>query len=452
MVRSIFLLFSGLLLFLPISISGVELFANALLLVFLVHVIKNRKNAMGFIKSCSLGQVDIPTMGYLGIGVLGALRVVVNLGDDSVRWQDAIEVLSGMRWILFLIVFTYSLRYLKFHIENVNRTWVDRILLAFATINLALAGLAGWQMFSGGDIQALLFGRRPEVIHQFGDFYRAAGFFGMPLTFAYSQGLFGFIFLGATFVRFSHDSPKSTLTRLDWVLAVSGLACSFSVFASGTRGAWMAWLIASIFLLAGFLSLGTGSLRLRRIVLSCCLFFGMASGLAVSSAPSLRERVLSSFDFSQHELRANMWRVNWHIFLDHPLVGVGFDQNTKRPIMDQYYDRLQIEKRQFSHAHNNFLHILAGMGILGFLCFCLVSIWFLWVAWMEMKNLNNSNPIRGLSLGALAAQIFLHFGGLTECNFKDQEVNFAIVLIWSFLGAIYLNRRKIRGFLESRAC
>lgn len=436
-------LLSGLLLFLPLSISGIELFANLLLLTFIGIATNSLHKGQfkQFLSKSSLSLGNKPLLGFLAIGVLGAVSLAVRQSVDSESLKNVTEVLRGMRWVLFLYAFTFLLRWIFEDKEPFNtRLLLQKPLLWFAILNLLMAALSVWQMLTGGDIQSILFGRKPEIIHQVGAFYRAAGFFGMPLTFAYSQGLFAFVFLGLSTWRFKNhltqvSTQEHSSIHLNWsdgLILLAGLGCSISVFASGTRGAWLAW-VAAVGIVA--IPLGQALLHTKgRLWLGAVLAGGLGLlGTLLAASESIRLRIVSIVDFSQHELRMNMWQVNWSIFKDYPLLGVGFDQNSKIPLMTEYYDKLEILNRQFSHAHNNYLHILSGMGALGFAFYLAVCGWFLWLSLKIFRDSRSPELVRGLALGALAAQVYLHVGGLTECNFRDQEVNFAIVTLWSLL-------------------
>ena len=114
-------------------------------------------------------------------------------------------------------------------------------------------------------------------------------------------------------------------------------------------------------------------------------------------------------------LRKTYLIAGWHIFLDHPLLGVGFGQ---APKFIPRYGRMYgyVQPPPDAGAHNMYLEMLAETGIVGFMAFLLV----VWAAVKPMFALRKywarSHPeyahtLASLLLGLLAflvAGIFLH--------------------------------------------
>src|SRR5690606_16401129 len=89
------------------------------------------------------------------------------------------------------------------------------------------------------------------------------------------------------------------------------------------------------------------------------------------SSPTLQKRITSITDTenASNAIRLMLWRTNWEIFRDNPLLGVGLHENSK--FLQEYYLELGFTKyaHYVGHAHNNFLQVLAGTGVIGFFCF-----------------------------------------------------------------------------------
>lgn len=150
-----------------------------------------------------------------------------------------------------------------------------------------------------------------------------------------------------------------------------------------------------------------------------------------------RNRLLSIFD-KNHETnheRLQMWSTGFKILSDHPLFGVG-DIDLKT-IYSKYKE--PYFKEDFGHLHNNYIHFLVILGVIGFIVvvYLLGSIIKLNIKiYSRLKNIPYASSY---SLGTLAAFIGFLFSGIGEWNFGDQEI---ITLVWFTLGlniAFYKN-------------
>ena len=82
------------------------------------------------------------------------------------------------------------------------------------------------------------------------------------------------------------------------------------------------------------------------------------------------------------QTRKELWLTNWHFFQQRPLTGVGWKHNAE---LSKYYlkEKLHTDTVFSSHAHNNFLEMLGGTGIVGTLS------WLIWcggVFWILAKQ------------------------------------------------------------------
>ena len=139
------------------------------------------------------------------------------------------------------------------------------------------------------------------------------------------------------------------------------------------------------------------------------------------------DRILFMFDYSNNydSERVWLWKANFKIFMDHPLLGIGYGQYKFR--LREYYDILGAPISQFeSHAHNQYLHFLAGTGALGLLCFLIFVGFNLYSGWQLIRLTKNTN-LQTFAYGLFAAQISFLIGGLTESNFERAKVR------WTYL-------------------
>lgn len=82
----------------------------------------------------------------------------------------------------------------------------------------------------------------------------------------------------------------------------------------------------------------------------------------------------------------------WHVFLDHPIFGVGPGQFAKHYSSD-YVNRIGlIEQRKNYLAHNTYLEKLAETGLLGSLFFLSILVAIMYGLWEQRKRLAQSRP------------------------------------------------------------
>ena len=142
-----------------------------------------------------------------------------------------------------------------------------------------------------------------------------------------------------------------------------------------------------------------------------------------------RNRLASIYD-PYHETnieRINIWRTGFKILADNPLFGVGDIDLGK--LYAQYKDKYL--KENFGHMHNNFVHLLVILGVIGFtvVMFMLFKIFQLH---LKIYRIVKDIPfVSSYALGVTAAFVGFLFSGLGEWNFGDQEI---ITMVWFTLG------------------
>ena len=94
--------------------------------------------------------------------------------------------------------------------------------------------------------------------------------------------------------------------------------------------------------------------------------------------------------------RMHFWGVAWRIFLDHPIIGAGFDAfGVAFTRYDTWNGFFRVEQ-----AHNDYLQILADGGILAFAC--IVSFLFLFLK-LSLRQVDRSEgKRRAIAIGAFA--------------------------------------------------
>lgn len=368
-----------------------------------------------------LGQIamDISSQGWSGVrpklalgpdlllgfflGII-ALGVFLRIPEPAERWESLGEV----RWVIPLYAVSYLIR------SYWRPQWV-RALVPLMVVACLVSLYALFQTMTGIDLTRTY----NLALKTMGSgYYRAIGFFSLPLTFAYSLGQFMMLCLALALVVKDKMGEK-----LGWLLVLTSFFSVLGIIGTGVRGAWVALL---------------GSGLVLSFLLGRRLFFRTAGiGLLLLSVmllalPTLRHRVTTIWDVKQSSNagRIKIWRAAIEMWKDYPVLGTGLNYNVRH--MAKYYEKLGIQKGKIAHAHSNYLQFLTSTGLLGLLAFLALSGYFLWLNWILWKG---TEPYlwKGILLGLFSAQVFVHIGGFTECNFIDGEVQHSLTFSWAFL-------------------
>lgn len=270
---------------------------------------------------------------------------------------------------------------------------------------------------------------------------RTGGFLSEPMTFAHTHALvlcgIAGLCLALLFPLHPHqprnlgkDSESEAPTWWSASLLILALVAGLcAIVLSFTRGVWIA-------LLVGFLVMA--AYQSRRAVLWMVGGAGVGSALGMFIWPAFRSRILLSFSGSDYDgIRWKLWRANWQIFREHFWWGTGWGENAYLVQATYLFQQVDGRIMKFAHAHNQYLHLAAGTGILGLLCYVAVLVFFLvlnlWVLKQQSEMKWTSWIHRGLGLGALAAQVSFIVGGLTEANFEHSKVRHILILTWAIV-------------------
>ena len=142
-----------------------------------------------------------------------------------------------------------------------------------------------------------------------------------------------------------------------------------------------------------------------------------------------RSRLLSIFDLynESNYNRLEFWKAGIKMFKDKPVFGVGdIDLGVFYKKYKNYYDK-EIQ----GHMHNNFVQILAALGLFGFIVFIYLIVKILLVDIKIYKKLKYLEFVSSYSLGVIGTFVSFLISGLTEWNFGDHEI---ITMVWFTLG------------------
>ncbi len=390
-----------------VSQTAMDVFAS-LLLIFALFQIKN-KNPFLIFPPQLLRNLKI----FSGVVILWfsicAIGFLVNSPTPS-RWLPR---LIEFKWLILFLAFVWSAQQIP----------ITEKFLKNASIALIFCALYAICAFAIG--YDPIYGLGPgEVKIPFA--FRTGGFLGNPMTFAHSYGMIAALCFG--FALNARSFSKQT--RL-WIYS-STLLVFIAVFLSFTRGVWIGLGIAT--LLMSFLFRPKVGFRVlfTSILVFIMLFF---------SWQSFQDRILMAFDLSKgYDFeRVWIWKANLQVFKEYPFFGIGYGENTRH--LPEYYEKVGAPAGLIqSHAHNQYLHIAAGSGLFGLLCYLFLCGFLLLQSFSSLQR--TKDPLaRSVLIGSLGAQICFLIGGLTESNFEHSKVRFVLMVIWA-LALVYGNSRK----------
>lgn len=328
--------------------------------------------------------------------------------NAKVPWTYRWESIGEARWILLLYAFVYFWRTEKPPLKPYLYTVIS--ILTIVSIYSWVQTFTGLNYFK---TEAYI----PTIKSHFGMLWRSKGFFTNTMTFSYIVGQYFFIAMGLFSFRWFKEKKFLSWELLFFVVLLTTVVSTF------TRGLWVAVLGASLFGLFYFRQWG---------FMKWAGAMSGAAALIVSQIPLLKQRFLSIFNITMPSNlhRIHLWQANWEMFLDYPLVGVGFRMN--KVAVETYYQKLGIENGFVGQAHNVYMQLLAGSGI-GVLLSYLYLIWtfFREVTGRYKVALKNSdNFFAYFCMGVLLAEVCFHGASMTENVYLDGEVwhNFIFLL------------------------
>ena len=297
------------------------------------------------------------------------------------------------------------------------KTWADmRIwrMMPFVIIILSIHDLLSIRKILGASMLGMFIGIACLIYQGFSGDHRAAGFFGHPMTFAGYLCMYLPIFL----VRFLDGK---VFKKYNWLTGLAFFAgCAALVF-NGTRGAWLA--VLPVF---GLILLFYISQKNKAAIVCLALLVAAGFGLTYNKAFMARVSTITSTKFQSNTERLLIWRSAYNMFLDHPVLGVGLGQ-----YKDNYqkkYISPKAKEPYITHAHNNFLQMLAENGIVGFLGFVGMIGYFMYASFVRFWK---SHSPYALMLFSFTLSLSLQ--GLTENNFGNSAVMKAF---WLLLGCL----------------
>jgi O-antigen ligase len=252
---------------------------------------------------------------------------------------------------------------------------------------------------------------------------RTGGFYSNPMTFAHAYGQTFCWFFGL-FI-YSSQTRVSNLTRSFGLATALGAA---ALLVSFTRGMWIGLFFATVIM---------AYLYRKKWAFYLSSFLIASSASLILIWEPFKDRVFNYFKAGSYDHeRLTIWKTNWEIFKEHPWFGVGYGENARRAT-EFYIHYGYPQETMASHAHNQYLHFLAGTGVFGLLAYIALCVFFVWMSYKVYKKITDDNFVeKGLALGIFGSQIAFHIGSLTESNFEHSKVRAVLVACWSLV--VYL--------------
>jgi O-antigen ligase len=263
-------------------------------------------------------------------------------------------------------------------------------------------------------------GSFPNSINRFKAFYVNPNVCGMAFTI-YATFLLGWV---STKVYLSQSLPK--------IPFLASVLILFSIYLTYSRSSWMG--IFSAVLLITILYRTN-----RYIFLSAISSIVMISGAYIFNILGFKDRILytTNLTSSSGTVRLDIWKANISMFLDHPIFGVGYWQNTR---LLKFYASGVPQADITAHAHNQYLQFLSGSGILGLFCYLLL-IFISYNFFIYNYRINKASVAKAVSFCAILIITAYAITSLTDSPMDSRESRNFLMVAMGFCVGIVLNYR-----------
>ncbi len=154
----------------------------------------------------------------------------------------------------------------------------------------------------------------------------------------------------------------------------------------------------------------------------------------------IKDKIGDIFGYTSMQDRYYMWRIGWRIFLEHPIIGNGF--NTFFAKFKEFREEKEYKNKKGSYAHNGYLQIAADTGIIGLTVFLLlIGKAFFTIFRYIRKNEDRFYRTFAIGLAAGLAAFLMH--SFFDTNLQSLPL---VTLFWfslSVLMSLGVNERTI---------
>ncbi|CAN5354479.1 hypothetical protein BH20ACI2_BH20ACI2_24840 [soil metagenome] len=380
-----------------------DIYVSVLLVICSVWIYKNRAEAAA--KLASMDKLVRVTLYCLaGFTIWGAFSALWAFSWASV-------LLHTLTWILFLAVLVYSL--ILFRTKNGLTAVVTACMIA-ASVTAILCLIDFYQVTEPSRDTGLIRIKYARLAECF-------------LTVS------PLLCVWALYVR----------GRLAIVAVVTGWLLSWLVvMLSTSKGAFLAGIIGHLVLFFGCILLTKYPIRRKMASLACIwLAFTLITQIAhaaLSPLPTTTEFMSGEADPTRETslMRIFTWQVSWQMAVDNPLIGVGANNfginfNPTRREFNKTHTNIaeEIVEHYFpERAHNEFLQIVAELGVVGAMLFASVFAVFMIFLFRNFRsNRYTLSPLLWASLAGMAAFFGSSFVSSFSFRIAQNGVFFFII-------------------------
>lgn len=217
---------------------------------------------------------------------------------------------------------------------------------------------------------------------------------------------------------------KFAATVWRWACPALLVVCGFALILVNSRASWIAVGIAiALYFFFRLRQLSRKKLLLVSISVCLCLSLFVVNPFLLSRLQSITDT-----NYSNNAERLRMWQSAWHMFLDHPLLGVGLGNYTEL-YRSRYILPTAVEPYQ-THPHSNYMLYLAETGLIGFSAFIAMFLYLLRHYWSRFRT--GQNPV---ALGMFLSIVSFMVHGLMDWNYgmfssTSQYLWFLVGVTW----------------------
>lgn len=343
--------------------------------------------------------------------VIVAAGFIFNASADAPWWQS----LMRFSWVLNLYILTFA--FSKSDIKPEKSLQFLAMATLIPTIYSLISFYHGVDLITGRDNSRITGLVNSATYHAHGN----------AIIFVFMVAILFFVY-------------KKLSIPWKFVTVFSILLLGTSIFLTLTRGIWLSVAISSIFM--AFLMPWKRALKL-------VLFLALIFSTLYWGFPSVRNRI-SSTSVAQGSTgeRVNLLKVNLQMWREHPWLGIGHGENLRRN--REYWDRPEWNMPEgyiTSHAHNQYVNVLATTGILGFIAFMSFFTFFLVknVKLLIKASKNKASTNYALLFACLWAQIEFWLACLTDVSFEYAKIRALLILVWALVIALEKNAKSMTG-------
>lgn len=412
------------------SQSAMDLFST-LYALFTIYLYRNDLQIRNIYKNNFKFEYKLIAVWFLVIG----LGFIFNLAHNPPWLVKLLE----FKWLILMFMITGYLISEDLTIKNYMKLYLALFITSLYPIFVFI--------FKYDPIQ--------KVDYSHDIFIRMGGLLNNPMTYAHLYGLFFMISLGVLFCMWRHLSSKNKI-----IASIFSIVIAIALVLTFTRGVWIS-VSASIIIIAFLKNKKLGIFAALLIAISFSSLFYLSN--------NFKDRIEQAANYKENYdiQRVVLWKTNLEIFKDHPVFGIGYGENARR--LREYYDRLGYPADQFEgHAHNQFLHFLAGTGAVGLAVYLIFAFYFLFHAYYNYIFLLNESEViakstsknnntltslelkKGLALGSIGALLHFHIGGLTESNFEHAKMKYSLAFVLAIILWLKYHRDSLSEELKNK--